>query len=374
MKIIGMIPARLGSKRVPRKNLRLINGRPLISYNIQSAVKSGIFDEVYVNSESEILLEIAQEYGAKFYKRSSKLAGDGINNDDFAQDFINNIPGDILVQILPTSPLITIDEIKNFVGYMIDNDFDTCVSTVKHQIASLFKGDPINFNIMESHISSQDMDPVETYATVFMGWKYLTFQKNMSELGFAYHGGKGTIGYFPIEGLSTIDIDNEEDFNLAEVALRIRSELIKKEPEYYKRSKDIIEVDVPQILKNDGIEKSNFDEENKPLADIKKIITNNSQSVSWCHRLVNTENNSATLVAQMPGEGNRLHFHPNWNEWWLIMQGKWEWIIEGKKTTVKEGDFVFIEKGKKHQITAIGDKMAIRLAVSRADVQHVYPE
>ena len=106
MKIIGMIPARLGSKRVPRKNLRLINGRPLISYNIQSAVKSGIFDEVYVNSESEILLEIAQEYGAKSYKRSSKLAGDGINNDDFAQDFINNIPGDILVQILPTSPLI----------------------------------------------------------------------------------------------------------------------------------------------------------------------------------------------------------------------------------------------------------------------------
>ena len=56
-----MIPARLGSKRVPRKNLRLINGRPLISYNIETAVKSGVFDEVYVNSEAEGFFDIAEE-------------------------------------------------------------------------------------------------------------------------------------------------------------------------------------------------------------------------------------------------------------------------------------------------------------------------
>ena len=69
MKIIGMIPARLGSKRVPKKNLRLLNGRPLISYNIETAVKSGVLDEVYVNSEAEIFSNIAKEYGARFYKR-----------------------------------------------------------------------------------------------------------------------------------------------------------------------------------------------------------------------------------------------------------------------------------------------------------------
>ena len=67
-----MIPARLGSKRVLQKNIRIINSRPLISYNIQTAVKSGVFDEVYVNSEAEVFFDIAQEYGAKFYKRSSK--------------------------------------------------------------------------------------------------------------------------------------------------------------------------------------------------------------------------------------------------------------------------------------------------------------
>jgi quercetin dioxygenase-like cupin family protein len=75
----------------------------------------------------------------------------------------------------------------------------------------------------------------------------------------------------------------------------------------------------------------------------------------------------------LPGEGNRLHYHPDWNEWWYIIEGQWQWEIEGEKIIVKKGDVVFIPKGRKHRIEAIGDTPAIRLAVSRADVAHVYP-
>jgi len=374
MKIIAMIPARLGSKRVPKKNLRLLNGRPLISYNIETAVKSKVFDEVYVNSEADIFSEIANNYGAKFYKRPMEFSTDLANNDQFALDFINNIAGDILFQLLPTSPLISVDEIRDFVNYMIDNNLDTVVSTVQHQIAGIYQDKPINFDILEPHISSQDMSSIETYATVLMGWKYSNFLDNMTDLGFAYHGGKGEIGYFPIKGLSTIDIDNEEDFRLAEVAIKMQSQTILPEPEYYKESKNRVEVDVPEILEKDGVLQSNFNHENEPLVDLNKLIKQYGDSSSWCHRLVNTENNSATLIAQLPGEGNRLHFHPNWNEWWCILKGQWKWEIEGKQTIVKKGDFVFIEKNCKHKITAIGDEMAIRLAVSRADVEHVYPK
>ena len=368
-----MIPARLGSKRVPKKNLRLLNGRPLISYNIETAVKSGVFDQVYVNSEAEIFSEIAKNYGAKFYKRPEKFSTDSVNNDQFALDFINNTDGDILIQILPTSPLLTVDEIRDFVNYMLKNNYDTLVSTVEHQIAGIINDSPINFKILEPHISSQDMSPVETYATVLMGWKYSNFLNNIKELGFAYHGGKGKIGYFPIKGLSTIDIDNEEDFILAEVAIKMQMQTILPEPEYYDETKNRVEVEVPEILKKDGVLQSNFSHENEPLVDIEKLIKKYDNSSSWCHRLVNTENNSATLIAQIPGEGNRLHFHPNWNEWWYILKGEWEWNIKGEKTIVKKGDFVFIEKGKRHKITAIGNEIAIRLAVSRADVEHVYP-
>tara|TARA_Y100001970_G_scaffold15871_1_gene17862 strand:+ start:46996 stop:48129 length:1134 start_codon:yes stop_codon:yes gene_type:complete len=374
MKIIAMIPARLGSKRVPKKNLRLLNGRPLISYSIETAVKSKIFDEVYVNSESNIFSNIAEEYGAKFYNRPNFLSKDSTNNDQFCIDFLNNITGDILIQILPTSPLISSLEIKNFVNHMLKNDFDTLVSTVPHQIATIYNNQPVNFEIMEPHISSQDMLPVETYATVLMGWKYKNFKKNISELGFAYHGGKGKIGYFPLKGLSTIDIDNEEDFRLAEVAIKMRAQSEFSNPEYYEDSLNKVEVDVPDILIRDGIIISNFDEENKPVSDINKLINKYGTSKSWCHRLVNTENNSATLLAQMPGEGNRMHYHPNWNEWWYIVKGMWEWDIEGEKRIIKKGEVIFIRKGCKHKITAVGDEMAIRLAVSREDVEHIYPD
>ena len=373
MKIVAMIPARINSKRVPKKNLRLICGRPLISYNIEAAVKSGVFDEVYVNSESGIFSDIANQYGAKFYKRPNKLSSDVTNNDQFVFDFINKINGDILIQILPTSPLLSIDEIKGFVNYMMKNNLDTLVSTVPHRIASIFNNSPINFKLLEPHISSQDMSPVETYATVLMGWKYKMFRGNIKKLGFAYHGGTGKTGYYPISGLSTIDIDKEEDFKLAEVAVNMKMQSIFSEPQYYQNTGYRVEVEVPAILKKDGVLDNNFDEENKPLVNLNELMNRYGFSSSWCHRLVNTENNSTTLIAQMPGEGNRLHYHPNWNEWWYILKGEWEWVIEGEKSIVKQGDFVFIEKGRKHKITAIGSKMAVRLAVSRADVEHVYP-
>ena len=149
----------------------------LISYNIETAVKSGLFDEVYVNSEAEIFSKIAKQYGAKFYKRPKSLSTDSTNNDQFCIDFINNINGDMLIQLLPTSPLISSSEIKGFVNYMIDNDFDTVVSTVQHQIAGIYQEKPINFEILEPHISSQNMHHIETYATVLMGWKYARFKE-----------------------------------------------------------------------------------------------------------------------------------------------------------------------------------------------------
>lgn len=373
MKTIAMIPARLGSKRVPKKNLRLLNGRPLISYVIETAVKSGIFNEVYVNSESELFSEIADEYGALFYKRPEKFSKDSSNNDDFVTDFMENVEGDILIQVLPTSPLISIEEIKSFVSEMINQNLDTQISTEAHKIASIYRDKPVNFKLLEPHISSQNMTPIETYATVLMGWKYENFLKNIDELGFAYHGGNGKIGYHQIKGLSTIDIDNEEDFRMAEVAMTMQSESEFSEPAFYQQQLDTVEIKVPDILKKDGVLISNFEEENLPLSNLSQIIQKNNPNSSWCHRLVNTENNSATLIAQRPGEGNRLHYHPNWNEWWYIVQGQWKWNVEEKELLVQKGDFVFIQKGLKHKITAMGNEIAIRLAVSRADVEHVYP-
>ncbi len=133
-----------------------------------------------------------------------------------------------------------------------------------------------------------------------------------------------------------------------------------------------VEVEVEAILKKDGVLDNNFADVNQQVVNAYELIKQNASKTSWSSRLVDTESNSATMIGQMPGEGNRRHYHPDWNEWWFILAGKWEFEIDGDAREIVTGDVVFIEKGKIHKITAIGDQMAIRLAVSRNDVEHIY--
>ena len=367
---IAMIPARLGSKRVKQKNIRLIQGKPLICYVIEAAKESECFDEIYVNSESDIIGEIAVNSGVKWYQRSEKLASDTATNDDFALDFFENIDCDVLYQLLPSSPFITPEEIRGFVQKMEENDIQTLISVKEEQISCLFKGKPINFNPYRILPPSQNVVPVQVYATALMAWERDSFFENHKKYGATYHGGDGIVAFFPLKGYSTIDIDNEEDFQIAEIIAQSLGTK-KKEPEYY-TNEERIEVDVPSILAKDGVELNDLFDCNNEKVSIPEIISSKPNDKSWSKRLVDNENNSATLIHQLPSEGNRRHYHDNWNEWWYIIQGQWVWEIEGKETVVKEGDFVYIEKGKWHQITAVGDSPAIRLAVSRADVNHIY--
>ena len=137
--------------------------------------------------------------------------------------------------------------------------------------------------------------------------------------------------------------------------------------------KERIEDDVPSILAKDGVVKNDLFSANKRVINLSTILEK-APDPSWSYRVIDTESNSATLICQNPGEGNRRHYHSDWNEWWYIVEGVWEWEVEGEVLHVKKGDFVLIEKGKKHKITAAGDKPAIRLAISRADVGHIYDD
>ena len=179
MKIVCMIPARLGSKRIFKKNIRIINGKPLITYIIEAALKANIFDDIYINSEADVFNDIANDYGINFYKRDESLANDNANNEDFLTDFIQNINCDYLVQLLPTSPLLKHSDINSFVDYLISNKLDTLISVNNHQIACLYKNKPINYSLYEAHKSSQRMTPIISYATVLMGWDKKNYLNNI---------------------------------------------------------------------------------------------------------------------------------------------------------------------------------------------------
>ncbi|ATH09140.1 hypothetical protein BIY24_14670 [Halobacteriovorax marinus] len=235
-KIIAMVPVRYGSTRVKKKNLRLIDGRPLVSYVLEALSKTTIFDEVYLNSEHEIFEEIAHEYGAKFYKREARLASNTATNDEFAYDFMKNTDGDILIQVLATSPLVTPEEIEDFVSEMIKDEKDILISVERNQISNFYQGKPLNFNRLEKNPLSQNMEPVFTYASVMMGWTYKSFIENMEKFGCAYHGGDKEFHLYEVNSLATIDIDREEDFQLAEALLVSRKHKKPVKIEYYGES------------------------------------------------------------------------------------------------------------------------------------------
>ena len=374
-KVVAMIPARLGSKRIPKKNIRLLNNVPLISYIIRAAKNSECFDDIYVNTESDIIGQIALKEGVKFYKRSEHLTTDDATNDDFTLDFMENVECDSVVQILATSPFITPSEIREFTNNFLSEGYDTLISVNENKIECVYNSRAINFDQKKQSPPSQLLTPINAYACGLMAWSTENYKHNMSKYACGYHGGDGHIGFHTLSGYSNIDIDNEEDFQLAEVVARHLETKEQFDVRYYENTTERVEVDVPSILKMDGVMVNDLASANSEVpVNVKDIISSFDAKTSWSKRVVNTENNSATLIHQQPGEGNRNHYHPNWSEWWYIVDGQWEWNIEGEKVIVGKDDIVFIPKGKMHHITAVGDKPAIRLAVSREDVPHIYKE
>lgn len=376
-----MIPARMGSKRIKHKNIRLLNNKPLISYIIESVVNSNCFDEIYINSEDDIFKDICSEYSVNFYKRPNHLSSDTATNDEFVLDFINsnNFKDSNLFQILPTSPFLSAEEIKNFVNAFYERQCTTLISVVENKIECMYAGLPINFKCLEPTPPSQHLHPVLSYACALMGWNIKNYLRNTRLYKCGYHGGnfhdtKTTIDTFTLKGLSCIDIDNESDFQLAEAIMRSNYKSKNFTPTYYNKTKQRVEDDVPSILVRDGVPNNDLHDCNKEVVHVPDILKSKRLFKSWSKRIINTDSNSATLIQQLPGEGNRRHYHPNWNEWWYIIDGDWEWEVEGEIKKVSKGDVVLIEKNKKHKITAVGTKPAIRLAVSREDVPHIYED
>lgn len=111
----AFIPARRGSKRVPNKNLTPVNGKPLIAYTVETALQSGVFDQIIVNSEDDEILAAARSYGADTYQRPHALASDTTYVIEIIQEMIRTLgwADDTALGVLfPTCPLRTTQDIQ----------------------------------------------------------------------------------------------------------------------------------------------------------------------------------------------------------------------------------------------------------------------
>ncbi|MCF6246324.1 MAG: acylneuraminate cytidylyltransferase family protein [Desulfobacula sp.] len=217
-KVIAMIPARIGSTRLPMKNLALIDGEPLISYAINAAKTSGIFDKIVVNGDAENFREIANRYGVDFYYRPKKLGSSTTKSDEVVYDFIKNHPSDIVCWVNPTSPLQTGQEIKEVVNHFQKEKFDSLITVVNEQVHANFNNKPLNYKTNELFAQTQDLMPTELFVYSVMMWRTAAFVTEYEKQKHAFFVGK--IGFYPVSKLSSIIVKRKEDLKLAEFILK----------------------------------------------------------------------------------------------------------------------------------------------------------
>ena len=117
----------------------------------------------------------------------------------------------------------------------------------------------------------------------------------------------------------------------------------------------------------------NINFENLNHVDVNQLVKKFGKDKSWAVRVTFNERFGGVAIQQLPGEGNRLHQHPDAAECWVILKGKWKWFIEGKgDMEVSEGSIINVPSKTNHQITCVGDEPGIRFAVTKPDVEHIY--
>ena len=133
MRRLAIIPARGGSKRIPRKNIRSFLGKPIIAYSIEIALESKLFDEVMVYTDDDEIAEVAQHYGAKVpFLRSTKNADDHATTVDVLLEVIEKyeqlgLGFDAVCCLYPTAPFITVQQLESAYQLMRNKNYD-CVN------------------------------------------------------------------------------------------------------------------------------------------------------------------------------------------------------------------------------------------------------
>jgi CMP-N-acetylneuraminic acid synthetase len=216
MKTIAIIPARGGSKRLPQKNIKLLDGLPLIVHSILFAkANSAIISDIYVSTNDEKIKEIAIQYGAKVIDRPDVLSGDfepTISALQHAISTIENVENVVLLQA--TNPLRPVDLLKEAFEIFQNNNYDSLFTVTRnHQkFGKIFNDKFIPFNY-EIGQRSQDLEPLyfENGLLYISKAKLILENIIISEKAF------------PLQvnhTFATVDIDTQEDFDYAEYILK----------------------------------------------------------------------------------------------------------------------------------------------------------
>lgn len=213
-KIVAIIPARGGSKGIPHKNIRLLAGKPLISYVLKAALASKYIKKVIVSTEDELIAQISNSYGVEIIKRPEELAKDETTLDPVifhALKFVEIEEGnlyDLIITIQPTSPLLSTGTIDRAIENMCNNNYDTLISVTSERHLYWYINKDIVTPLYEERSNRQLLKPIykESGALVISRREIVTERNRFGQNIHLYE--------MPID--ESLDIDTYEDWIKAE--------------------------------------------------------------------------------------------------------------------------------------------------------------
>lgn len=224
---IAIIPARSGSKGLVDKNIKELNGKPLMYYTIKAALDSSCFDEVMVSTDSEKYAEIARRCGSKVpFLRSNELAGDGAGSWDVVREVLANYSNlgkkfEYVALLQPTSPLRSVEDVTGIFHKMkmtgahnavsvteVDHPVQWCFRLAESEMMDEMASSPYNY------MRRQELEPYYREN----GAEYIVDAGKIINSNYNFYADK-CVGYvMPRE--RSVDIDSEMDFVLAEICMK----------------------------------------------------------------------------------------------------------------------------------------------------------
>jgi CMP-N-acetylneuraminic acid synthetase len=225
-KILAVIPARSGSKGLRNKNIMKLNGKPLIAYSIESAIKSNIFQDVIVSTDSKKYAEIAEEYGAWVpFLRPDNLSSDEAVTNDVVEDLLikleqNGKKYDFVMILQPTSPLRDDKDIIDALNFFVSKKANSVISMCECEHPPIWTkelGEDLSLDGFLGNLSTKRRQELHTYYRI-NGAIYLYKVEYFLKYKNLYHNKSYA---FIMDKNKSIDIDDLYDFTIAEVLMNI---------------------------------------------------------------------------------------------------------------------------------------------------------
>ncbi len=218
---LAIIPARGGSKRIPRKNIKLFNGKPIVSYSVAAAQEAKCFSDVIVSTEDEEIANVVRGFGGKVpFMRSATTADDYAGIADVLKEAVvayevwSGHVVDLIFCALATAPFVTADNIRKGYQQITKNGTDAVLTVVRYdypiQRAFRVEGQHVSMIWPENYIKrSQELEPSYHDAGQF----YWIKKDKLFEHGKMFIP---QTGFICINSMQAQDIDTEEDWMIAE--------------------------------------------------------------------------------------------------------------------------------------------------------------